>query len=225
MRHDGPKELFGELCAEVCYDVKVEPDLLPLTGEQFDHKTAKVAPDARSDVRVRGFFTKEQNAFFEFRIVYPFASSYLKLAPAELYDHVAHLRKMEYEQRINQVDNGSFTPMIILSTGGMGAEMTIAMKHLARKLADKRKESYPAVATLLRCSMAFNVARSSLVCVDLADDMSNRSWRSWIQKTSWCKNCTCDSGSLSDHHALHLLFHSLIILPASYLSCMMLPCK
>ena len=165
MRHDGPKELFGELCAEICYDVKVEPDLLPLTGERFDHKTAKVAADVRSDVRVRVFFTKEQNAFFEFRIVYPFASSYLKLAPAELYEHVAHLRKMEYEQRINQVDNGSFTPMIMLSTGGMGAEMTIAMKHLARKLADKRKESYPAVATLLRCSMAFNVERSSLVCL------------------------------------------------------------
>jgi hypothetical protein len=165
MRHDGPKELFGELSAEVCYDVKVEPDLLPLTGEQFDHKTAKVAPDVRSDVRVRGFFTKEQNAFFEFRIVYPFASSYLKMNPADLYEHVAHLRKMEYEQRINQVDNGSFTPMILLSTGGMGAEMTIAMKHLARKLADKRKEAYPAVATMLRCSMAFNVARSALVCL------------------------------------------------------------
>ena len=55
--------------------------------------------------------------------------------------------------------------MIMLSTGGMGSEMTIAMKHLARKLADKRKESYPAVATMLRCSMAFNVARSSLVCL------------------------------------------------------------
>ena len=165
MRHDGPKELFGELCAEVCYDVKVEPDLLPLTGEKFDHKTAKVAPDVRSDVRARGFFSKEQNAFFEFRIVYPFALSYLKLAPADLYEHVAHLRKMEYEHRINQVDNGSFTPMIMLSTGGMGAEMTIAMKHLARKLADKRKEAYPAVMTMLRCSMAFNVARSSLVCL------------------------------------------------------------
>ena len=129
--------LFGELCAEVGYDVKVEPDLLPLTGERFDHKTAKVAADVRSDVRVRGFFTKEQNAFFEFRIVYPFASSYLKLAPAELYEHVAHLRNMEYEQRINQVDNGSFTPMIMLSTGGMGSEMTIAIKHLARKLAEE----------------------------------------------------------------------------------------
>ena len=43
--------------------------------------------------------------------------------------------------------------------------MTVAMKHLARKLAAKRKEAYPAVATMLRCSMAFNVARSALVCL------------------------------------------------------------
>ena len=42
MRHDGPKELFGELSAEVCYDVKVEPDLLPLTGEQFDIKLPRL---------------------------------------------------------------------------------------------------------------------------------------------------------------------------------------
>ena len=54
----GPKELFGELSAEVCYDVKVEPDLLPLTGEQFDNKTAKVSQEVRSDVRVRGFFSE-----------------------------------------------------------------------------------------------------------------------------------------------------------------------
>ena len=123
---------------------------------EFDHKTAKVVFGQMSESEV--FFTKEQNAFFEFRIVYPFALSYLKMTPADLYQHVAHLRKMEYEQRINQVDNGSFTPMIMLSTGGMGSEMTVAMKHLARKLAAKRKEAYPAVATMLRCSMAFNVA-------------------------------------------------------------------
>ena len=138
----------------------------------------------------------------------------MKLAPAELYEHVAHLRKMEYEHRINQVDHGSFTPMIMLSTGGMGSEMTIAMKHLARKLADKRKESYPAVATLLRCSMAFIVARSSLVCLRASRTRHEKQvLRGWtIQATSWCKNCTCDSDSLSDHHSLHLLFHSLIIL-------------
>ena len=135
MRHDDQKELFAQTCAEVWNDVQVEPELLPLTGVHMDRKTAKTQADARSDVRVRGFWHKEQNAFFEFRVLYPSASSYLNQSPLELYEHFAQARKLEYEQRINQVDSGSFTPMIMLSSGGMGPEMTMAVKHLARKLA------------------------------------------------------------------------------------------
>jgi len=100
------------------------------------------------------------------------------MTPADLYEHVAHLRKMDYEQRINQVDNGSFTPMVMFSTGGMGSEMTIAMKHLARKLADNRKESCPAVAGVA-WRLTWRGARLS-VCVDLVRDMRSTLWRSWI---------------------------------------------
>lgn len=174
MRHDEPKKLFAQIATEVFNDVELEPLLEPLSGEIMEHKTAKRQPEARSDVRVRGFWGNKQNAFFEFRVFYPFASSYVPHSLSKLYKRFAGTRKREYEQRINQVDCGSFTPMIMASTGGMGAEMTIAMKHLASLLAEKRKEPYSKVAGLMRCRFSFAVMRSALICLRGSRDLRIR---------------------------------------------------
>ena len=47
MRHNGIRDLEGELMREVCRDVKIEPDLLPI-GEQ--DMSGNVAGKARCDV-------------------------------------------------------------------------------------------------------------------------------------------------------------------------------
>ena len=98
MRHDEPKELFASLASQLFRDVGVEPMLENLTGEVMRYKTARVEEECRSDVRVRGFWTKEQNAFFEFRIFYPFASSYLSTYLHALYRRQAKERKRQYEE-------------------------------------------------------------------------------------------------------------------------------
>ena len=77
MRHDGPKNLFASLAKKICNDVEVEPYLEPLTGEVLRYKSANRSDEARSDVRIRGFWSNNRkDAFFEFRIFYPFAPSY-----------------------------------------------------------------------------------------------------------------------------------------------------
>ena len=63
------------------------------------------------------------------------------------------------------VDTGSFPPMIASSTGGMGPEMQMALKHLALLLAEKNGEKYADVMSLLRCRFSFAIARSALVCL------------------------------------------------------------
>ena len=131
----------------------------------MSYRSAKIDNDCRSDVRVRGFWAKQQNAFFEFRIFYPFASSYLSTSLPALYRRFARERKREYEERINVVDAGSFTPMIASSTGGMGPEMQMALKHLALLLSEKNGEKYADVMSLLRCRFSFAIARSALVCL------------------------------------------------------------
>ena len=78
---------------------------------------------------------------------------------------VEKARKREYEERINVVDNGSFSPMILASTGGIGNQMSMALKVLAERLAGLDDEEYSEVMGMLRSRFAFAIARSALVCL------------------------------------------------------------
>jgi len=165
VRHDEENRLFAYQAKKVFRDVEVEPMLQELNGEVMDYKSANILPEARSDIRIRGFWTRKENAFFDFRIFYPFASSYLSKSPEALYQSVAKTKKREYQQRIQDVEAGSFTPMVMSTSGGMGTEMSMAVKHLAKKLSEKKKEPYPEVIGLLRCRLAFAMLRSTIVCL------------------------------------------------------------
>ena len=76
MRHDDTTDLLAACMKEVHNDVEIEPMLQPLTGESFRHRSANTEPDARADLRVRGFWTQSRHAFFDTRVFYPHASSY-----------------------------------------------------------------------------------------------------------------------------------------------------
>ena len=75
VRHNELRDLFGELLTEVCHDVRVEPCLQSLSGEVFSCRSANTAPDARADVRARGFWTRGEDAFFDVRVFHPNAPS------------------------------------------------------------------------------------------------------------------------------------------------------
>ena len=70
-----------------------------------------------------------------------------------------------YEERINRVDNGSFTPMVMSTAGGMGPEMCIAIKGLAAAIAEKEGSEYSEVVSVLRARFSFAAARCALVCL------------------------------------------------------------
>ena len=73
MRHNDPTDFLASYMKEVHNDVEVEPKLQPLTGESLRHRTANTDPDARADIRVRGFWTQGSNAFFDTQVFYPHA--------------------------------------------------------------------------------------------------------------------------------------------------------
>ena len=166
-RHDDVKKLFALECRRVFSDVGLEPKLAPLEGEQeaFRYKSANRKEDARSDVRVRSFFTRMRNAFFEFRVLYPLAASYLGKNASQLFEEVAQQRRREYRQRIVEVDDGDFTPMIMFTNGSMGPEMTAVIKRLGRMISEKKGRSYAYVITILRAKFAFALARSAVMCL------------------------------------------------------------
>lgn len=165
MRHDAAKHLWEKLCSFVWRDVEDEPMLVPLAGEVFQHGSAKKEDSARSDVRVRSFFGACRNAFFEFRAFYAFARTHKFLSPDKLYIKIANERRREYAERVQQVEDADFTPMIISSSGGMGKEMQMALKHLSNKLAGKKQLPYCQVVGFVRAMFSFEMMRMALICL------------------------------------------------------------
>ncbi len=55
--------------------------------------------------------------------------------------------------------------MVMASTGSMGAEGTVALKTLARNIADKKGDHYSVTIAALRCRLAFCAARAVMVCI------------------------------------------------------------
>ena len=47
---------------------------------------------------------------------------------------------MGYEQRIREVEHGTFSPLVFSSTGGMGRAAVVTYKRLASLIAAKRDE-------------------------------------------------------------------------------------
>ncbi len=165
-RHTGPQELWANQCQQAGFrDIELEPPLLPVEEEKIESKRAKLMDGARSDVRIGGFWGNKQHAFFEFRVFYSQAKSYFPLKPQQCYKRFEDARSAEYAERINKVDCGNFTPMVMSSSGGMGPRMSMALKHLARILAEKTGQRYSVTIALLRCRFAFSLMRSALVCL------------------------------------------------------------
>ena len=66
-------------------------------------------------------------------------------------------------ERIIRVDQGSFTPLVMSSAGGMGKEMEVAVSRLANKIADSKHETYSNVITNIRLRFAFLIARAAII--------------------------------------------------------------
>ena len=74
-------------------------------------------------------------------------------------------KRRTYDQRIREVEHGSFAPLVFSATGGMGPSTTIVYKRLATLLAYKRGQSYSMVIKWLRCRLSFSLLRSSIAAI------------------------------------------------------------
>ena len=73
-RHNEIRDLEAEMLHMVCTDVETEPVLQEITGEELN-RGANKATDARLDVHARGFWDRQQSAFFDVRVCHPKADS------------------------------------------------------------------------------------------------------------------------------------------------------
>ena len=103
----------------------------PLNGENFLHRSANTDFEAKLDVKARGFWNRGQDAFFDVTFFNPYAPSYRSQDLPQLYRRHEQEKKREYNQRVMEVKNGVFTPLIFSTSGSMGRESTVFYKRIA----------------------------------------------------------------------------------------------
>ena len=119
--HNELRDLEADMLSMVCNDVEIEPVLQELTGESLP-SGANRAPDARLDIHARGFWERQRSAFFDVRVCHPNADSYRDLDLKQIYKQHENDKKRFYTQRVMDVEQGTFTPLVFTTTGGMGEE-------------------------------------------------------------------------------------------------------
>ena len=99
------------------------------------------------------------------QIFHPNSESYLDRTPQQLHLEKEQGKKRCYNDRILQVEKGSFSPLIFTTTGGMGPEATKFHKKLAELISTKRGEQYSDVVNHVRTRLRFALLRCILVAI------------------------------------------------------------
>ena len=163
-RHDQIRDFTADLLREVASNVSTEPHLQPLSGEILG-TGANTEDSARLDIKASDFWSDSKDAFFDVRVVHPFASSYRGQRIASIYRQHELKKRAEYGRRVREVEQGTFTPLVFTTIGGMAGEATVFYKRLASLLAERRDERYSVVMGWLRCSLSFLLLRAAITCV------------------------------------------------------------
>ena len=74
-------------------------------------------------------------------------------------------RKRVYEQRIRDIEHGSFAPLVMSVTGGTGRIATTVYKRLASMLSCKWDQPYSITMGWPRCRLSFALLRSSILAI------------------------------------------------------------
>ena len=164
-RHDNIKDTLTKLLSRVCLDVESEPHLIPVTNERFRLRSANIRDDARLDIKARSFWTRGQTAFFDVRITHVNSDSQSNLPTKKVFRQHEMEKRREYMQRVLDVENGSFTPLVFGTNGGLGEECTKFLGELASKIAKKDNESYAHTITWIRTRLSFDIMKASLACI------------------------------------------------------------
>ena len=164
LKHNDLRDNIGEILQEVTNNVRIEPILQPITGEE-QSIGGKVSVDARADISARGFWYLGQRAFFDVRIFDPNAQRHENKTFRRCYELNEHEKKKGYSSRILNVEQGSFTPLVFSITGGMGRECSMFVKRLCQMISLKRNKELSVVRYAIRCKMSYALLRSSLLRV------------------------------------------------------------
>ena len=110
----------------------IEPTLQPLNGEVFNCRTTNTEDNARLDIKAQNFWdNSRRSTVFDMRVFNAHAPSNSSSSTDACYRRHEREKRRNYEQRVIEVEHGTFTPLVLSSSGGWGPSATVAFKRLA----------------------------------------------------------------------------------------------
>ena len=143
IRHNELRANTTTLLTEVSNNVDIEPVLQKLSDEHLTQKTSISSDDARLDIVAENFWGhNRQKTYFDVRVFNPFCATLSKVPLPQCYRRAELEKKRAYEQRIREIEFGSFSRLVFPTTGGLGSTATVVFKRLASLIADKQEQPY-----------------------------------------------------------------------------------
>ena len=192
----------------VCKDVEVKPTLQPLSGETLNNG-ARTSSDARLDIHARSFWERQRSVFFDVWVCHSSADSYREQTPEQIYRQHESEKKRKYTNRVLEVEQGTFTPLIFSTTGGMGTECMMFHKRLAKLLSIKKNESYATTMSWVRAKVSFALLRSALLCLRGSSSVGKNS-HAMVRFKGKCWTCISNLLKLrhnSDSYSNNVLYN------------------
>ena len=87
------------------------------------------------------------------------ADSYRELSPKQIFQLHENEKKRQYSRRVLEVEQGTFTPLVFTSTGGMADECNRFHSRLAELLALKKGDDYATTISWIRAKVSFAILR------------------------------------------------------------------
>ena len=159
IRHNRIRDYVAKELSEVCYDTRIEPPLQPVNLRQLPSGT-NLDDGARLDVSTRGFWTSMDLAFFDIRVYNSQARSNNLQSISQTYRKHEQAKKTAYLQRVLEIEKGSFAPLVMATTGGMGRDFSFFVKRLAELKSRKSKNTYNDCIRFIRLKLSFSLIRS-----------------------------------------------------------------
>ena len=93
------------------------------------------------------------------------SAGYRDLSPKQIYRIHENEKKRKYNFRVTEIGQGTFTPLVFTTTGGMAEECLRYHSRLAELVSAKKQESYATTISWVRAKVSFAILRSALVCL------------------------------------------------------------
>ena len=71
----------------------------------------------------------------------------------------------QYDQRVREIEFGTFTPLVFSTNGGFGPLATVVYKRIAMLMSQKLGKPYSQVMNFIRCRLSFSWIRSIVRCL------------------------------------------------------------